>query len=139
MQLFLLLLCLAMGVAIAPWAEAGFASRFSFSFSQEFNDNIFFEEQKEGDFITSFIPNLTFLYAPPTHEIPTFEFNIRSPIQIYANNSDQNNFAQNIGLDAGYVYNFSPRLIFRLKSDFERVGETRTNSRDDIGNVADLV
>ena len=76
------------------------------------NDNIFFEEQKEGDFVTSFIPGFTLLYAPLAHEIPIFTANIRSPIQIYANNSDRNNFARNIGLDAGYVYNFSPRLIF---------------------------
>jgi len=86
LQFFLLLLCLVFGVAFTPQAEAGFASRFSFSFSQEFNDNIFFEEQKEGDFITSFIPTLSFLHAPPAHEIPTFVFNVRSPIQIYANN-----------------------------------------------------
>jgi len=134
-----LIICLISGLVPTPWAEAGFASRFSFSFSQEFNDNIFFEEQKEGDFITSFIPNLTFLYAPPTHEIPTFVFNIMSPIQIYANNSDRNNFAQNITLDAGYVYNYSPRLNFKLTGDVARVGETRTTRRDDFGNVADLV
>jgi len=89
--------------------------------------------------VTSFIPGFTLLYAPLGHEIPTFTANIRSPIQIYANNSDRNNFAQNIALDAGYVYNFSPRLIFRLKSDFERVGETRITRIDDLGNAADLV
>jgi len=127
------------GVVSTHRAEAGFASRFRFSFSEEFNDNIFFEEQKAGDFITSFIPGFTLFYAPLANEIPTFTANIRSPIQIYANNSDRNNFAENIALDAGYVYNFSPRLIFRLKSDFRRVGETRTTSRDDFGNAADLV
>jgi len=126
-------------LASTPQAEAGFASRFTFSFSEEFNDNIFFEEQKEGDFITSLIPEFTLLFAPLAHEIPTFTANIRSPIQIYANNSDRNNFAQNIALDAGYIYNYSPRLIFRLTSDFRRVGETRTTGRDDFGNAADLV
>jgi len=137
--LFFLFFCLAIGVVSTPRAEAGFASRFSFSFSQEFNDNIFFEEQKEGDFITSFIPTLTFLHAPPAHEIPTFVFNIRSPIQIYANNSDLNNFAENTAFDIGYVYYYSPRLNFKITGDVARVGESRTTSRDDFGNVADLV
>ena len=136
---FLLFFCLVFGVVSTPRAEAGFASRFTFSFSVEFNDNIFFKPVKNSDFVTSFIPGFTLLYAPLGHEIPTFTANIRSPIQIYANNSDRNNFAQNIALDAGYIYNFSPRLIFRLKSDFERVGETRITRLDDLGNAADLV
>ena len=136
---FLLFFCLVFGVVSMQRAEAGFASRFTFSFSEEFNDNIFFKPVKNSDFVTSFIPGFTLLYAPLGHEIPTFTANIRSPIQIYANNSDRNNFAQNIALDAGYIYNFSPRLIFRLKSDFERVGETRTTRLDDLGNAADLV
>jgi len=136
---FLLFFCLVFGVVSMQRAEAGFASRFTFSFSEEFNDNIFFKPVKNSDFVTSFIPGFTLLYAPLGHEIPTFTASIRSPIQIYANNSDRNNFAQNIALDAGYIYNFSPRLIFRLKSDFERVGETRITRLDDLGNAADLV
>jgi len=135
--IFLVLLC----IAFAQRAEAGFASGFSFAVSEEYNDNILFSVAPEADFITSFIPTFTFLYAPPASEIPTFKANFSSPLQIFANNSDLTNIAQNVYTTADYLYQYSPRLSFKLRNVLQRVGEGRVTSRDafDFQGTADLV
>ena len=120
LPLFLLSLILATN------AEARFASRFSLSATEEYSDNIFFSKDKDHDFLTSFTPALTFLYAPPGQRDFPLTASISSTVQIFARNSDQNNFGDNILIDAGYTYRYSPRLSFDIKENLRRIGETRT-------------
>ncbi len=136
--IFLLLLCLVFGVAFTHQAEAGVVSGLSIALTEEFNDNIFFtEDEKSSDFITSIIPTFRFLYAPPASEVPTFKASFSSPIQIFVNNSELNNWGDNVRFNADYLYQYSPRLSFKLTNVLQRVGEGRTARRD--GFEADLL
>ncbi len=129
LPLFLLSLILATN------AEARFASRFSLSATEEYNDNIFFSKEKDHDFVTSITPTLTFLYAPPGQKDFPFRASIGSALQIFARNRDQNNFGDNTFIDAGYTYRYSPRLSFELNETLRRVGDTRTGASEfvDLG------
>jgi len=130
---FLLLLCLLFGFVSTHQAEAGFVSGLSTALTEEFNDNLFFtEEEKSSDFITSIIPTFSLLYAPPASEVPNFTADISSPIQIFANNSELNNWGDNVRLAADYLYQHSPRLSFRLNNVLRRVGAGRTARRDGV-------
>ena len=113
-------------VTLPEDTHAGFASRFSFSLGEEYNDNIFFSKDKDHDFLTSFTPTLTFLYSPPGQKDFPFRASIGSTLQIFARNSDQNNFGDNAFIDAGYTYRYSPRLSFELSETLRIVGLTRT-------------
>ena len=124
LPLFLLALILAKN------AEARFASRFSLSATEEYNDNIFFTKEKDQDFVTSITPTLTFLYAPPGQKDFPFRASIGSALQVFARNSDQNNFGDNTFIDAGYTYRYSPRLSFEINETLRRIGETRTQGSD---------
>jgi len=124
LPLFLLALILAKDT------EARFASHFSLSASEEYNDNIFFSKEKDHDFVTSFTPSLTFLYAPPGQKDFPFRASIGSAVLIFARNSDQNNFGDNTTIDAGYTYRYSPRLSFNLSETLRAVGLTRTAGSD---------
>jgi len=126
----LLIFCLLFSVAFPHQAEAGFASGLSIAVSEEYNDNIRFAAEPEADFITSFIPTFTFLHAPPASEIPTFKANVTFPMQIFANTSELTNIGQNVYSTTDYLYQYSPRLTFRLRNVLERVDESRTTSRD---------
>lgn len=112
---------------LVGWGEghAAFATKFSLSFGEEFNDNIFFAKDKESDFVTVVTPTLTFLYAPAGQTIPTLEVNLGSSGQIFARHGDLNNFGNNLALSAGYVFQYSPRLTFRLSDTLQRQGNTR--------------
>ena len=44
--------------------EAHFASRFSLSAGEEYNDNVFFTQKKSHDFVTVITPALHFLIRP---------------------------------------------------------------------------
>jgi len=116
-------LFLAFSFPSSLWAA--FASQFSFSTGEEYNDNIFFSKNREHDFITFFIPSLTLLYAPEGQVTPTLGAEISPSYQVYARNSNLNNF-DNVSAKAGYIYNYSPRLSFTLSDIFNRQGETRT-------------
>ena len=124
LPLFLLALILAKN------AEARFASRFSLSATEEYNDNIFFTKEKDQDFVTSITPTLTFLYAPPGQKDFPFRASIGSALQVFARNSDRNNLGEVISFDAGYSYRYSPRLSFELTETLRRIGETRTQGSD---------
>jgi len=123
---FWFLLLFLLSLILATNAEARFASRFSLSATEEYNDNIFFTKEKDQDFVTSITPTLTFLYAPPGQKDFPFRASIGSALQVFARNSDQNNFGDNIFIDAGYTYRYSPRLSFDIKESLRRIGETRT-------------
>jgi len=111
---------------------AAFASQFSFTTGEEYNDNIFFSKNREHDFITSFTPALTLLYAPQGQVQPTLNVNVSPSYQLYARNSNLNNF-DNISANAGYTYQYSPRLNFTLLDTFQKQGKTRTSGSIGLG------
>jgi len=123
-----IVLCLL--IPAESWAA--FATQFSMTTGEEYNDNIFFSKSREHDFITSFTPTLTLLYAPEGQVAPTLTANFSPSYQIYARHSDLNNF-DNASANAGYTYQYSPRLNFNLSDSFRRLGSTRTASSGGVG------
>ena len=123
----LLLLSFVIALAFPSLVWAAFASKFSFLTGEEYNDNIFFSKNKEHDFITVFTPTLTLLYAPEGQVAPTLSAEISPSYQIFARNSNLNNF-DNVSVKAGYTYQYSPVLSFYLSDSFQRLGETRTEN-----------
>jgi hypothetical protein len=116
----------AFAIPFAVDAEAQFASRFSLSVGEEYNDNIFFSTIKEHDFITVITPTLTLLYVPPGGTSATFTANISPSAQIFARHGELNNFGKNLSFNTGYTYPYSPRLAFHLSDTLQLSGETRT-------------
>ena len=127
------------GTLVATDTEARFASRFSLSVGEEYNDNIFFANQREYDFITFIVPKLTFLYIPETEIQPTFTFDIAPTGQIYARHSERNNFgfSENAAVNSGYTYQVSPRLSLHLSDSLRTRGRSRTQGGldDNLGSV----
>src|SRR5919109_2244525 len=113
-------------LGFAPSAWAIFASQFSLSAGEQYHDNIFFSKSKEHDFITTFTPTLSLLYAPGGQVVPTGTLNISSSGQLYAHHSELNNFGDNISVNGGYNFQYSPRVGFNLSDTFSRLGPTRT-------------
>jgi hypothetical protein len=105
---------------------AAFASQFSLSVGEQYNDNIFFAKKKEHDFITIITPTLHLYYAPTGQAEPTLNLNISPSGQIYARHSELNDFGDNASVNGGYTYQYSPRLTFNLSDTFQRQGQTRT-------------
>ena len=126
------LLALLFTLSFPSYLWAAFASQFSFSTGEEYNDNIFFSKSREHDFITSFTPTLTLLYAPQGQVQPTLNVNVSPSYQLYARNSNLNNF-DNISANAGYTYQYSPRLNFTLLDTFQQQGKTRTSGFIGLG------
>jgi len=122
-SLFLLAVLFTLSVPSYLWAA--FASQFSFSTGEEYNDNVFFSKTREHDFITFFIPSLTLLYAPEGQVTPTLNVNVSPSYQLYARNSDLNNF-DNTAANGSYTYQYSPQLNFNLSDTFQHQGKTRT-------------
>ncbi len=122
----------AVGLALVAYfliprsAWAAFASQFSLSIGEQYSDNIFFEKQKSHDFITIITPTLSLYYAPEGQFEPTLNLNISPSGQIYARHSDLDNFGQNMSVNGGYTYRYSPRLNFTLSDTLSREGQTRT-------------
>jgi hypothetical protein len=104
---------------------AAFASQFSLSVGEHYSDNIFFSKDKEHDFVSVVTPTLTLLYAPPGQVAPTLNLDMSASGEIYARHSDLNNFGDNININGGYTYQYSPRLNFYLSDSFQRQGPTR--------------
>jgi hypothetical protein len=126
-------IAIAFYVVLPSDAWAIFASQFSLSAGEEYNDNIFFSKSKEHDFVTSLTPVLTLLYAPPGQVLPTLNLNVGASGQIYARRSDLNNFGDNVFVNGGYSYQYSPRLNFNLSDTFQRQGPTRTAGFGGVG------
>ncbi len=124
---FFSLCVLVSTVTLSEDTHAGFASRFSFSLGEEYNDNIFFLEKKTHDFVTNITPTLNLFYLPSPGGPSTFKSSITSPGQIFARQSELNNFGDNVSLNTGYTYLYSPRLTFHLSDSLQRIGETRTS------------
>ena len=118
---------------LAENAHAGFAGQLSMSLREEFNDNIYFEKNKESDFVTSIIPTFTLLYSPPGQNTPVFTASVAPEGQIYARHPEETNFGDNISLNAGYTYYHSPRLTIHLSDSLLRIGNTRIG---ELGGIA---
>jgi hypothetical protein len=114
---------------------AAFASRFSLLTGEEYSDNIFFSKNKDHDFVTLFIPRLSFFYAPEGQVAPTGFLDISPTVQVYARNSNLNNFADNIVGNGTYTYDYSPRLSFGLSDSFRRRGPTLLGNLDEIDQL----
>ena len=112
-------------------ATARFASRFSLSAAEEYNDNIFFSEQKTHDFVTILTPALHFLYQPQFRTNSLFVLDINAPAEIYARNDEQTNFGDRFSLRAYYIYPYSQQLTFRITDCVARLGETRLGGFDE--------
>jgi len=116
--------------AVAEDAKAAVAGGISLGVGEEYNDNIFFSNEKkdknESDFITHIVPTFTFSYAPFGSAVPTLNASLSTSGEIYAHNSDQNNFGKNIISNIGYTYRATPRLAFYFGDSFRREGSTRT-------------
>jgi hypothetical protein len=123
-------------LALPANAWAAFASQFSLSAGEQYSDNIFFSKSKEHDFVTIFTPTLTLFYAPEGQVVPTLNLNISPSGEIYARHSDLNNFGDNVSVNGGYTYRYSPRLNFHLSDTFQRQGQTRTGGLDGFGQFA---
>ena len=112
-------------------ATARFASRFSLSTAEEYNDNIFFSEQKTHDFVTIITPALHFLYQPQFRTNSLFVLDINAPAEIYARNDEQTNFGDRFSLRASYTYPYSQQLTFDITDCVSRLGETRLSGFDE--------
>jgi hypothetical protein len=117
-------------LALPSRAWAAFASQFSFSVGEQYNDNIFFEKKKEHDFVTVITPTLHLYYAPTGQGAPTANLNISPTGLIYARHSDLNDFGftDTSAVTGGYTFFYSPRLTFNFSESFQRQGDTRLPS-----------
>jgi len=115
-------------------AWAAFASQFSLSAGEQYNDNIFFRKDKEGDFVTVITPTLSLYYAPTGQGAPTANLNISPSGQIYAHHPELNGFGFTDGssINGGYSYQYSPRLTFGLSSSFRLQGDTRLPNAENL-------
>ncbi len=120
----------ALTLALPSGAWAAFASQFSFSVGEQYNDNIFFEKKKEHDFVTVITPALHLYYAPTGQGAPTANLNISPTGLLYARHSDLNDFGftDTSAVTGGYTYFYSPRLTFNFSESFQRQGDTRLAS-----------
>jgi hypothetical protein len=114
------------GILFPTRTFAEFASQFSFSVGEAYSDNIFFTKSKEHDFVTVITPGLTLFYAPAGQVLPTLNLNIAPAGLIFARHPEFNGFGNNISLNGGYTYQYSPRLSFNLSDTFARQGDQRT-------------
>ena len=122
-----------LAVAIFAYSHQAFAAvagGLSLGVGEEYNDNIFFSNEKnhknESDFITHIVPTFTFSYAPFGATAPTLNASLSTSGEIYANHSDLNNFGKNIEGNIGYTYRATPRLNLHFADNFSREGTTRT-------------
>src|SRR5688572_4603870 len=121
-----LLFLVLSGFSLVPsplWAA--FASQFSLGVGETYSDNIFFSKDREHDFVSLVRPTLTLLYAPPGQVVPTLNLSLTTRGEVYARHSDLNNFGDNVLANAGYTYQYSPRLSFNFFDTFQRQGPTR--------------
>jgi len=127
-SVFAIVLALTLVLPSSVWAA--FASQFSFSVGEQYNDNIFFEKKKEHDFVTVITPTLHLYYAPTGQGAPTANLNISPTGLIYARHSDLNDFGfgDTSEINGGYTYFYSPRLTFNFSESFQSLGNTRLQS-----------
>jgi hypothetical protein len=109
----------------ANLAEARFAISFSPTLGELYTDNIFYTRDKEHDFVTTITPTVSILYAPEGQTVPILNLNISPSAVIFARHSELNNFGDNVGLNGGYTYRYSPQLSFSVSDVLGRQGQYR--------------
>lgn len=123
------------GILLLPRvADARFISFLSLATGEEYNDNIFFDERNEHDFVTTITPTLSLIYQTSSATAPLFSMNLSPSVQLFANHPELNNFGEDLGFDTGYTYRYSPRLDVTLSERFERRGESRTGGLGGFGS-----
>jgi len=121
-------------LVFANEASGGWASRFSLSLGEEYNDNIFFEKRKQHDFTTVISPTFSILYSPLGQSKPIFTADLTPRGEIFARHGEESNFARNIDFNTEYTHYYSPRLIIYVKDTLQRLGNTRSGeSRFETG------
>jgi len=128
-------ICTLLFALLPTSAFAAFASRFSLITGEEYSDNIFFSKNKDHDFITLFIPRLSFFYAPEGQVAPTGILEVSPRGEIYARHSDLNNFGDNVSVNGAYTYNYSPRLSFGLSDSFRRRGPALLGNLEEVDQL----
>jgi len=125
------------GVLANDKAAAAVYSGFSLGTGEEYNDNIYFRTQSGknniNDWITHIVPTFSLLYATPGDPTPVLTATLSPEGQIYAHNSNLDNFADNIAFNSAYTYKFSPNLNFNFIDNLRRRGVTRTIGLDAMG------
>jgi len=115
-------------LAFVSDVKAGFAGRFSLSLGEEYSDNIFFEQNKQHDFVTTIKPTFSILYAPPGLTTPIFSADLTPQGQVFARHSENSNFGKNITFNTAYTHYYSPLLTFYVRDTLQRLGPTRSGS-----------
>jgi hypothetical protein len=95
------------------------------SVSEEYNDNIFFTEDAEDDFITSITPGLTVQYQQPRF---TAFLSATTSAQLFARHTSENDWANTQSGVLTTSYRATPRLAFTLSDLVSRVRATRTGT-----------
>ena len=95
------------------------------SLGEQFTDNVFFTKDKSSDFITLITPTLNLLYAPQGATVPTINLSISPQAQIFAHNSDLNNFGRRLSMNASYTERLTPRLSLDFLDTLSRDGVSR--------------
>jgi len=119
---WILIVISIVGSLCSSAAEAAFAVKSAFTFGELYTDNIFFTKDKDHDFVTTLTPTLSILYAPAGEIAPTLNLNISPSGLIFARHSELNNFGDNLNLNGGYTYQYSPRLSFNVSDVLGRQG-----------------
>src|SRR4029077_12648193 len=109
----------------ANHVDAGFAIKLSPTLGELYTDNIFYTRNKEHDFVTTVTPSVSILYAPEGQIVPILNLNISPSAVIFARHSELNNFGDNVGLNGGYTYQYSPQLSFSVSDVLGRQGQYR--------------
>ena len=123
--------CVAIVGLVVSWMApcdvwAAVASQFSLLVGEQYHDNVFFQKNKEHDFVTVITPTLHLYYAPTGQAIPTLNLDISPSAQIYSRHSELNGFGDELSSRVSYTHHYSPRLKFYLSDRFQRQGQTRT-------------
>ena len=122
---WLLLVSAVAYLSSADPAEARFAITFSPTLGELYTDNIFYTRDKEHDFVTTITPAVSILYAPEGQTVPILNLNISPSGLIFARHSELNNFGDNMAVNGGYTYQYSPQLSFNVSDVLGRQGQYR--------------
>jgi hypothetical protein len=120
-------------------ASAGFASGFSLSLGEEYNDNIFFQKDNKPDFITLINPTFSLLYSPPGQTTPIFTADLTPQGQIFARHPNESNFGDNLTFNTTYTYYHSPRFTLYAGDTLTRLGQTRIGVPGGVSNLLPTV
>jgi hypothetical protein len=102
------------------------------SVSEQYNDNVFFDDRNEEDFITSITPAATLVYQRP---LLSASLSGATSGQIYARQTAENRFAESQSGVLLATYRASPRLNLRLADGVTHVRRTRTGDVEPLAEA----